>query len=207
MHSRVCVPYASQKGDIKSVFRLVKELSRKRKWTPRSDVINDKEGNILTEEENIKAKWMEYSTDLYRRRQEDRPAELAVAEDRELEPLKEEVRQALYHTKNGKSPGVDELPIEIWKVKGDIGIELLWSLCVKVWNDVEWTINWGHAVFVPIPKKCNPRECSNHRTISLIVHTSKILLRIIVGRLQRKYNSVIAEERAGFVKGRGTRNR
>ncbi|XP_014784746.1 uncharacterized protein LOC106879609 [Octopus bimaculoides] len=138
---------ASQKGNIKSVFRLVKELSRKGKWTPRSDVINDKEGNILTEEEDIKARWREYSTDLYRRRQED---------------------------------------------------------CVKIWNDVEWLIDWCRAVFVPIPKKGNPRECSNHRTISLIVHASKILLRIIVGRLQRKYGSVIAEEQAGFVKGRGT---
>ncbi|XP_014780677.1 uncharacterized protein LOC106876585 [Octopus bimaculoides] len=59
---------ASQKGDIKSVFRLVKELSRKRKWTPRSDVINDKEGSILTEEEDIKARWRENSTDLYRRK-------------------------------------------------------------------------------------------------------------------------------------------
>ena len=108
--------------------------------------------------------------------------------------------------RNGKSPGFDDIPAELWKAAGEDGIKVMWKLCNKIWRKVEWPTDWERAVFIPIPKKGNIKECSNHRTISLISHASKILLKIINNRLKQKLESEIAEEQAGFRAGRGTRD-
>ena len=188
---------------MKTVFRVVRELTNK--WAAKSDVINDKNGSTLTEEDDIKQRWAEYSSTLYQRRPGDVLPVMEVPEIKEPLPLKSEVEQALRQIKSGKDPGVDDLPIEIWKATGEVGVELLWRLCIKIWTCGEWPSEWCRAIFLPLPKKGNLKECSNYRTISLIVHASKILLKVIVGRLKMKYREIIPEEQAGFVEGRGTR--
>ena len=62
-------------------------------------------------------------------------------------------------------------------------------------------------VFIPIPKKCNAKECSNYCTIVLISHTSKVMLKILQARLQQYMNHELPDVQAGFRKGRGTRDR
>ena len=64
----------------------------------------------------------------------------------------------------------------------------------------------GKAVFIPIPKKGNAKECSNYRTIALISHTSEIMLKILQARLQQYVNHELPDVQAGFRKGRGTRD-
>jgi hypothetical protein len=83
------------------------------------------------------------------------------------------------------------------------GIHIMWQLCVKIWSQEEWPSDWCRAVFIPLPKKGNLKECSNHRTISLINHASKILLKIINNRIEEKMEHEIAAEQAGFRAGRG----
>ena len=61
-------------------------------------------------------------------------------------------------------------------------------------------------VFIPIPKKGNAKECSNDRTIALISHASKVMLKILQGRLQQYMNRELPDVQAGFRKGRGTRD-
>ena len=60
--------------------------------------------------------------------------------------------------------------------------------------------------FVPIPKKGNAKECSNYRTVALISHTSKVMLKILQARLQQYMNRKLSDVQAGFIKGRGTRS-
>ena len=60
--------------------------------------------------------------------------------------------------------------------------------------------------FIPIPKKGNAKECSNYRTIALISHASKVILKILQARLQQYGNREIPDVQAGFRKGRGTRD-
>ena len=62
------------------------------------------------------------------------------------------------------------------------------------------------SVFIPIPKKGNAKECSNYRTIALISHTSKVMLKILQARLQQYVNHELSDVQAGFRKGRGTRD-
>ena len=66
--------------------------------------------------------------------------------------------------------------------------------------------DWKGSVFIPIPNKGNAKECSNYRTIALISHASKVMLKILQVRLQQNLNCELTDVQAGFGKGRGTRD-
>ena len=69
-----------------------------------------------------------------------------------------------------------------------------------------WPQDWKRSVFIPIPKKGNAKECSNYRTIALISHATKVMLKILQARLQQYVNCELPDVQAGFIKGRGTRD-
>ena len=66
--------------------------------------------------------------------------------------------------------------------------------------------DWKRSVFIPIPKKGNAKECSNYRTIALISHTSKVMLKILHARFLQYVNHELPDVQVGFRKGRGTRD-
>ena len=66
--------------------------------------------------------------------------------------------------------------------------------------------DWKRSVFIPIPKKGNAKECSNYHTIALILHGTKVMLKILQARLQQYVNNELPDVQAGFRKGRGTRD-
>ena len=70
----------------------------------------------------------------------------------------------------------------------------------------QWPQDWKRSVFIPIPKKGNAKECSNYHTIALISHTRKVMLKILLSRIQQYMNSELPDVQAGFRKGRGTRD-
>ena len=70
----------------------------------------------------------------------------------------------------------------------------------------QWPQDWKRSVFIPIPKKGNAKECSNYRTIALISHASKVMLKVLQARLQQYVNRELPDVQAGFRKGRGTRD-
>ena len=181
---------------------MIKEITGK--WAPQTEVINGKDGNTLTESEAIMKRWAEHCHQLY---QEPQNHQWTRSHEHEREPdiTREEVQTALRAIPNDKAPGIDETPIELWKSSGEEGVTLLWKLCDKIWRCKERPKDWCRGIVMPIYKKGNVKECSNYRTINLMVHASKVLLKIIVSRIQLKYLSEINEEQSGFVKGKGTR--
>ena len=62
------------------------------------------------------------------------------------------------------------------------------------------------SVFISIPKKGNAKECSNYHTVTLISHTSKVMLKILQARLQQYMSHELPDVQTGFRKGRGTRD-
>ena len=72
------------------------------------------------------------------------------------------------------------------------------------WETQWWPQDWKRSVFIPIPKKGNPKECSSYRTITLISHASKVMLKTLQARLQQYVNWELPDVQAGFRKGRGT---
>ena len=77
---------------------------------------------------------------------------------------------------------------------------------VANWKTQQWPQDWKRSVFIPIPKKGNAKECSNYLTIALVSHTSKLMLKTLQARLQQYMNWVLPDVRAGFRKGRGTKD-
>ena len=124
----------------------------------------------------------------------------------DLDILMYEVEQAIKRLRNGKSPGIDNIQAELLKESETEGIKIIHRLCNKIWRSKEWPEDWKRAVFLPLPKKGDTRECANNRTISLISHASKVLLHIIAERIREHLENELPPEQAGFRKGRGTRN-
>ena len=85
-------------------------------------------------------------------------------------------------------------------------MKVLNSICQQIWKMQQWPQDWKRSVFIPIPKKGNPKECSNYRTTALISHASKVMLKILQARLQQYVNQEPPDVQAGFRKGRGTRD-
>ena len=83
---------------------------------------------------------------------------------------------------------------------------MLHWICQQIWKTHQWPQDWKRSVFIPILKKGNARECSKYRTIALISHASKVMLKILQARLQQYVNRELPDVQAGFTKGRGTRD-
>ena len=83
---------------------------------------------------------------------------------------------------------------------------MLHSICQQIWKTQQWPQDWKRAVFIPIPKKSNAKECSNYHTIALISHASKVMLKILQARFQQYVNWELPDVQAGFRRGRGTRD-
>ena len=104
----------------------------------------------------------------------------------------------------GKSAGVDNIPSELVQAGEEAMIDILTTICNKIWKTGEWPTTWSQSLVIRLPKKCNLQLCKNYRTISLISHPSKVMLKIILNSLQPQAEEIIAEEQAGFRAGRST---
>ena len=100
-----------------------------------------------------------------------------------------------------KAHGGDGIPVELFQILKDDAVKVLHPICQQIWKTQQWPLFWKRSIFIPIPKKDNAKECSDYRTIALISHTSKIMLKIIQARLQQYVNHELPEVQAGF---RGT---
>ena len=105
-----------------------------------------------------------------------------------------------------KASSSDGIPVELFQVLKDDAVKVLHSICQQIWKTQQWSQDWKRSVFVPIPKKGNAKECSNYHTITLISHTSEVMLKILQARLQQYLNHELPDVQAGFRKGRGTRD-
>ena len=85
-------------------------------------------------------------------------------------------------------------------------VKVLHSICQQIWKTQQWPQNWKRSVFIPIPKKGHAKECSNYHTIALILHASKVMLKILQAKFQQYMNQELPYVQAGFRKGRGTRD-
>ena len=105
-----------------------------------------------------------------------------------------------------KASGGDGIPVKLFQILKDDAVKVLHSICQQIWKTQQWPQDWERSVFIPIPKKDNAKECSNYRTIALISHTSKVMLKILQARLQQYLNQELSDVQAGLRKGRGTRD-
>ena len=105
-----------------------------------------------------------------------------------------------------KANGDGGISVELAQILKDDAVKVLHSLCQQIWKTQQWPQDWERPVFILIPKKDNAEECSNYLTFALILHASKVMLKILQARLQQYVNRELPDVQAGFRKGRGTRD-
>ena len=111
-----------------------------------------------------------------------------------------EVKWALESFPMNKANGGDGIPVELFQILKDDAVKVLHSICQQIWKTQQCPQDWKTSVFIPIPKKGNAKECSNYRTIELISHASKVMLKILQARLQQYMNCELPAVQAGFEK-------
>ena len=158
----------------------------------------------LTEAEDIKKRWQEYTEELYKKDLHDPDNHDDVITDLEPDILECEAKWALESITTNKASGGDGIPSELFQILKDDAVKVLHSICQQIWKTQQWPQDGKRSIFILIPKKGNAKECS---TIVLISHTSKVMLKILQARLQQYMNHEIPDVQAGFRKGRGTRDK
>lgn len=201
------------RGRVDLAYKVIKSITRY-DTKGGGKVIKDKEGKVLlTEAKAVRDRWREYIGDLYERGEKPGVTDLKLEEEREVEEqslgpviINEEILAAIKAMRLKKAEGVDELPAEFWKVIGPAGVAHVSRLCQQIYMQGRWPLEWVKTIMVPIPKKCNAVECGDFRTISLIPHVSKILLKVLHNRIEGRVEEYLGKTQFGFRKGVGTRD-
>ena len=134
----------------------------------------------LTEAEDIKERWQEYTEELYKKDIHHRDNHDGVITQLEPDILECEVKWALGSISTNKDRGGDGISVELFQILKDDAVKVLHSICQHVWKTLQWPQDWKRSVFIPIPKKLNANDC----TIALISHASKVMIKNLHARLQ-----------------------
>uniref|UniRef100_A0A8D2ISM3 Reverse transcriptase domain-containing protein n=1 Tax=Varanus komodoensis TaxID=61221 RepID=A0A8D2ISM3_VARKO len=191
-------------GRTRDIFKKIGDM--KGTFHAKMGMIKDQNGRDLTEAEEIKKRWQDYTEELYKKELNAPDNHDGVVTDLEPDILECEVKWALGSLSNNKASGGNSIPAEPFKILKDDAAEVLHSICQQIWKTQQWPQDWKRSVYILIPKKGNSKECSNYCTIVLISHASKVMLKILQARLQQYVDRELPEVQAGFRRGRGTRD-
>ena len=150
--------------------------------------IKDRNGMDLTEAEDIKKRWQEYTGQLYKKDLHDPDNHDGVITPPEPDILECEAKWALGIITMSKATRRDGIPIELFQILKDDAVKVLHSIFKQIWKTHQWPQNWKRSVFIPIPKNGNSKERSDYCTIALISHAGKVMLKILQPRLQQYVN-------------------
>ena len=121
----------------------------------------DRNGMDLTEAEDIKKKWQEYTEERYKKDLHDQDNHDGVITHLEPDILECKVKWALESITTNKASGGDGTPVELFQILKDDAVKVLHSICQQIWKTQQWPQDWKRSVFIPILKKGNAKECSN----------------------------------------------
>ena len=128
----------------------------------------------LTEAEDIKKRWQEYTEELYKKDLHDPDNHDSVITDLKPDILECEVKWVLESITMNKPSGGDGIPVELFQILKDDAVKVLHLICQQIWKTQLWPQNWKRSVSILIPKKGNTKECSNYHTIALISHAAAV---------------------------------
>ena len=173
-------------GKTRDLFKKVRDT--KGTFHAKMGSIKDRNGMDLMEAEDIKKRWQEYTEELYKKDLHDPDNHDGVITHLEPDILECEVRWALESITTNKASGCDGISVKLFQILKSDAVKALHSICQQIWKTLQSPQDWKRSVFIPLPKKGNAKECSNYRTIALISHTSKVMLKTLQARLQQYVN-------------------
>ena len=136
--------------------------------------IKDRNGMDLTEAEDIKKRWQEYTEELYKKDLHHQDNHNGVITHLEPDILECEVKWALESICGpNKASGGDGIPGELFQILKDDAVKVLHSICQHIWKTQQWPQNWKRSVFIPTQRKAMPK---NAQTTALL-HSSHTLVK------------------------------
>ena len=168
-------------GKTSDLFKKIRDT--KGTFHAKMGTIKDRNDMDLIEAEDIKKRWQENIEELYKKDLHDLDNHDGVITHLEPDILACKFKWALGSI-SIKASGGDGIPVELFQILKDDAVKVLHSICQLIWKTQQWPQDWKRSVFILIPKKGNAKECSNYRTIALISHASKVILKILQARLQ-----------------------
>ena len=173
-------------GKTSDLFKKIRDT--KGTFHAKMGTIKDRNGMDITEAEDIKKRWQEYTEELFKKDLHDPNDNDGMITHLEPDILECEVKWALGSITTIKASGGDGIPAELFQILKDDAVKVLHSICQQICKTQQWPWDWKRSVFILIPKKGNAEECSNYCTIALISHASKVMLKILQVRLQQYVN-------------------
>ena len=158
-------------GKTRDLFKKIRDM--KRTFREKMGTIKDRNGMDLTEAEDIKKRWQEYTEKLYKKDLHDPDNHDDMITHLEPDLLECEVKWALGSITTNKASRDDGIPDELFQIVKDDAVQMLHSICQQIWKTQQWPQDWKRSVFIPILKKGNAKECSNYCTIALIFMLTK----------------------------------
>ena len=130
----------------------------------------------LTEAEDIKKRWQEYTEELYKKDLHDTDNHDGVITHLEPDILECEVKRALESITTNKASGGDRIPVELFQILKDDSVKVLYSISQQIWKTQQCPQDWKRSAFIPLPKKGNAKDCTNYCKIALL-HSSHMLVK------------------------------
>ena len=169
-------------GNTRDLFKEIRDT--KGTFHAKMGSIKDRNCRDLTEAEDIKKRWQEYTKELYKKELHNPDNHDGVITHLEPDILECEVKWVLESITTNKASGGDGIPVELFQILQDDAVKVLHAICQQIWKTQQWPQDWKKSVFIPVPKKGNAKECSNYHTIALISQANKEMLKILQARLQ-----------------------
>jgi hypothetical protein len=168
---------AAGKGDSKTLYRILKDLSGK--MSPKVP-INGADGKPLKSQEEQAKRWKEHFQTVLNCPEPDILHDFSGDSINDLgidtsAITKDEVAKVIKKLKNGKSAGVDGIQAELLKYGGDKLANRLTKLCNHIWEKREVPRDWQDGIIIPLPKKGDLKDCNNWRGITLLSVPGKVL--------------------------------
>ena len=157
-------------GKTRDLFKKIRDT--KGTCHAKMGTIKDRNGMDLTEADNTKKRWQEYTKELYKKDLHDSDNHNGVITHIEPDILECEVKRSSESITMNKARGDDGIPVELFQILKDDAVKVLPSVCQQIWKTQQWPQDWKRSVFIPIPKIRNARECSNIGYIFKICHMS-----------------------------------
>ena len=173
-------------GKTRDLFKKIKDT--KGTFHAKMGLIKNRSGMDVTETEDIKKRWQEYTEELYKKDLHDPDKHNHVITHLEPDILECEVKWTLESITTNKANEGDGIRVELFQILKDDAVKVLHSICQQIWKTQQWPQDWKRSVLIPIQKKGNARECSNYCTTALISQASKVMLKILQARLQLHAN-------------------
>ena len=172
-------------GKTSNLFKRISDT--KGTFHAKMGTIKNRNGMDLTEAKELKKQWEEYTEELYKKDLHDADNHDGVITHLEPDILECKVKRTSGSITN-KASGGDRIPAELFQVLKVDAVKVLYSICQQIWKTQQWPQDWKRSVFISISKKGNAKECSNYHTTVLILHLSKVILKILQARLQQYVN-------------------